>query len=302
MCPLSSLLLRPHPYKGREICFSYDADNDNLSVPEKKSVANDHLSIEEKNSLANDHLSIEEKKWDQTVTGVNWNLIKQSKTHTMRNFLIQRITLRFQCDLCAYHTGPVSFLEEKYYKLMNEPDYFWENNLVQLFLVLTAHCFGHLSDIYFVAAHTHHEIGTPVAADTANLFPQSNTSPVPDGVSFLVTIAWAQYHFVLLIFDLKKRTVFVRDGLSYPLVTWDSQIWRVLKTCNLQDQYPQWTVEHDNTGQIKQDDRVNCGPITCFQLYRLYQPLAAERVMNEPNFANSQLRKFITNLLRLLIR
>ena len=79
------------------MCFSYDADNNNLSVPEKKSVANDHLSIEE-------------KKLDQTVTGVNWNLIKRLETHQVKNFLLQRITLRILCDQCAYHTGPVSFL------------------------------------------------------------------------------------------------------------------------------------------------------------------------------------------------
>ena len=154
-----------------------------------------------------------------------------------------------------------------------------------------------------MASHTQNEIGSPVAAGTDTLFSEMTPPIVPDRVFALVTIAWADNHCVLLIFDLQSRTVFVRDGLSYPLDTWSRQIANILRIYQLQENDQRWTTElADQTWLLHQTDNVNCGPIACFQLYGLFLPFAATRRIRVDNFAVPQLRKLILNVFRSLIR
>ena len=237
---------------------------------------------------------------DHSVTGLDWSKIRRSETHSTNLGRFQRITPRFNCSHCSYNGGPVSLLDQEYYKKMCEHNVCWEHNLVQFFSVLIAHCYGHYSRFYFVMSHTQEDQdGTPTSV----------SRQIPNFVTSVVTIAWAENHFVLLIFDLEHHTVLVRDGLRMDLSVWVFQIENIIATYNLQpENSPDWTSKHDLTGFIEQHDCVNCGPLACFQLFRLYQPEVAQAVLNRKQtatidkFTVPQMRKFMLNMLTPLIR
>jgi hypothetical protein len=133
--------------------------------------------------------------------------------------------------------------------MQDDPDLQWENNLVLLFCVLSAHCFGHRSGLYFVASDPHDQLGmqvsdakdgseavvgmhVPIDEDTVHTRGPEQRK-VPRGISRLVTVACANHHFAVLIFDLQQHIVFIRDGLSYPIETWQFQIDKIITKYNL---------------------------------------------------------------------
>jgi hypothetical protein len=153
------------------------------------------------------------------------------------------------------------------------------------------------------------------------LHPSSPDPPqvlmIPEGLQYVVTIANAQSHYVVLHFDLNQNNVLVYDGLQYDTKTWqpyinriltmlgdrivDSGQWNVImKTCvqddNKQGNCDSITLEHN-------DDGWNCGPIVAICLWALYDFNACFASINSngsPSTTNDYRSVVISHLTHLL--
>ena len=115
---------------------------------------------------------------------------------------------------------------------------------------------------------------------------------VLDGMTHLVSVAFARNHFAVLLYDIEGRAVVVYDGLNYPLKTWQYHITHTLRKYGFQkwdaqphveitkgkdsevlelcfdDLYVPWVVASDPI--LKQHDGFNCGPIACLKVMEIY--------------------------------
>ena len=202
--------------------------------------------------------------------------------------------------MCCFHKNgsPVSVGDDQYYKLCVETERWFDQDFIRSHAVLANH-----------KSHDPRFLVLNIATPRQDILADQCKS-LRDEVTDLVSIFYGSDHYCVCHVNIKKRLMYVYDGLNYSLATWKSHCVSLLKRCKLLQLDStgefDWTTGkksmmfYDESGnwvmrpgqQVhQQTNLVDCGPLACLQIMRLFGRVADTAKLKD--LTTQQLRSLV---------
>ena len=220
---------------------------------------------------------------------------KRTSTRTVQGVDFTLCHPQLVCEVCNEFAPSRSLTigESNYYEFYrDEPNEWFFADMVTTFAILCCHD-AHRQDMVYIDAML------PSVGDQS-----ANKKPVdiPPRVRTIVSVVLKNDHFAVMRLCLEKHIVYFYDGLNKPISLWRNHAMYVLNRYGLNKNKWEFCKGMGKDGMqdvtIQQNDRINCGPIACIVIWKLFKPTEVDLT----KFKITEYRYVVVNEMERLLR
>ena len=223
--------------------------------------------------------------------------IKRGKVvpRTVSGVVCRLVCPQLVCDVCDEFASSrsISFGDSQYYDLFRDNEKWFFADMVTTFGVLCGH-------------DTHREDMVYIDATLPTVHPTSaqkrKAVVLPSRIKTIVSVLFKNAHFAVMRLCIDKKQGYFYDGLNRPIDNWQKQAEYILDHYGIFDKEWNFRMGQGNDDlqdiTIVQRDMVNCGPIACMVIWKLFKPMEVDLSAIE----TIEYRRIVLDELQRLIR
>lgn len=194
--------------------------------------------------------------------------------------------VRILCDKCVHarKESTVVIFNEIYHSKYRDSKIWFPLELMTSFCAMIAHLY-HANGVTYIQSSGVQDNGKAMILDLADC------KALRSGTHTVISTVLAEAHYAAIKIDIASKTIFVYEGMKYPITTWANQIVRIMKQCLLINPEvgipivtlnPFYIAKHkvEHVPGFPQLDGWNCGPRS---LDLIWEEISEGEHVGDPN-------------------